>query len=39
MESVCYLVPKVVALYDYTSRVEGDISFRKGDVMIQLETR
>ncbi|KAI6234450.1 Variant SH3 domain containing protein [Aphelenchoides fujianensis] len=28
---------KVQAMYDYESRVEGDISFRKGDVMILMD--
>lgn len=30
---------KVVAIYDYTNRVEGDVSFRKGDIMILMDTR
>lgn len=29
--------PKVIALYAYESRVDGDISFKKDDVMIVLE--
>lgn len=29
--------PKVIALYAYESRVDGDISFRKDDVMVVLE--
>lgn len=28
---------KVIALYNYESRVEGDISFKKDDIMVVLE--
>ena len=29
--------PKVIALYAYESRVDGDISFKKDDIMVVLE--
>lgn len=32
-------VTKVIAVYDYKNHVDGDICFRKGDVMILLDNK